>query len=128
MAPPGSTRSSTGLADMSWTSSLFDNLGGQASQAGAEGGAEGVAEGGAQSGSHFGGIMTQLPCASKPLSCHVQHSEECTVFKPLMGQQKQQQPDFLVIPPSHTHAIYEIFHSISNRLSTHLLNSYSTEY
>ena len=89
-APTRLTPSSTSLADMSWNSSLFDNLSGQAGgQAGALAGVEGGAQG-SQGGAHFGGIMTQLTSASKVLSCHVQPSEDCTLFKPPMGQQQQQ--------------------------------------
>ena len=94
--PPGSTRSSTGLADLSWNSTLFDNLGGPAgAQAGAQAASkgralmcvEGCAQGG-QGGKPFGGVMTLLTSASQVLSCHVQPSGDCTVFKPLTEQQQ----------------------------------------
>ena len=103
MAPAGLTHSSTGLVDLSWNFSLFDNLGGPAgAQAGADGGAQGVAQG----GGHFGGITTQLSSVSKVLSCQVQLAEDCLVFKPVMmgqqqQQQQQQQQDFIMVMPSH---------------------------
>ena len=86
MAAAGLTRFSTSLADLSWNSSLFYKLGGQAgAQAGAPSGVQGAY------GSHLGGIMTQLTSTSEVLSCCVQLRADCTVFKPLMGHQQEQE-------------------------------------